>query len=476
MVHPSIEITLWKTDSKGVKSEVDSYILNNGEKKHTFTGLDKYDEYGKPYAYSVTENDVPGYTSEVAGPVIKNIIDQKYIDVIVYKEWDDGNDEIGPIPMMMMLSGGGSPIVGNRDKVTFQLLADGNPVEGRVIDVTGDDGWVGVFEDLPKYTEVTRAEIVYSVQEIEVPGYRTEYGTPYEDQGGNIIIEVTNIARDYYYIVWRHYTTIHNGVPGAETIVEGELVKGSYNDVITQASQADEAYKQFGGNTYNYISDKGEPSITLLNAGEENAAILHLYYERTTSGGGGGDGGSSVYKYQVIRHYGTVDGDGNVSYTDKVEESVVTLSRAERNALPDHKVTVDGNSSSYRNYGGNLYTFQGDESTESVVLERANTLYKLDLYYLLEATTIPDEDVPLGPGDEDGDGTVTIPDEQPPLGDKPGTTVIPDEKVPLDGSPRTDDPTKTNMLYAYMVALVIAGLGAAASAWGFGRRREEETE
>lgn len=473
MEYPPIEITLWMTDSKGVKIEAGNKILEDGTVEYTFLNLNKYDAYGKPYSYSVTEKPVPGYTTSVDGRIVKNTIDQDWISVTVNKIWNDGNGETGPVRSMTTFNVDG-PISGTRDKVIFQLLADGRPVEGQIIEVTSEGGWSGTFHKLPRYTEETRARIVYGVKEIEVPGYSVEIEGSTEDDDGNLTFNVVNTAKDYYYMVWRHYTTITNGVPGAPQTVQGELIKGSYNQFILQEDVAEDGYLQYESKNYTFRSDKGESSIQLINAGLENAAIINLYYERTATTGGGG-GGDPVYKYQVIRHYGNIDTEGNVSYTDKVEENVVTLNKAERNALTDHKITVDGNKFTYLNYKGKEYEYRDFDSIDSVVLEKTNTIYKLNLYYVLGIAVIPDEEPPLGPGEEN-DGVITIPDSEPPLGPAPGGIVIPDKKAPLDMAPKTGDPGKSNLLHAYLIALVLAGLGAAASAWGLGRRREGQVE
>ena len=56
--------------------------------------------------------------------------------------------------------------------VTINLLADGQQTD-KSLELTAENGWKGTFTDLPKYVTVDgeKTEIVYTVVEVEVPGY-----------------------------------------------------------------------------------------------------------------------------------------------------------------------------------------------------------------------------------------------------------------------------------------------------------------
>ena len=77
----------------------------------------------------------------------------KETEISVRKIWDDANDQDGLRP----------------DSVTVYLLADETPVSKATLSV--DNEWSYTFEHLPVFSE--GKEIVYSVDEIEVPGYAT---------------------------------------------------------------------------------------------------------------------------------------------------------------------------------------------------------------------------------------------------------------------------------------------------------------
>ena len=118
--------------------------------KGEFKNLPKYDDKdGHEIAYTVKENKIEGYVSNVSGNakdgfVITNTITGK-TSVSVEKRW-----------------------VGNPAKsVTVNLLADGKMVDSKKI--TKDDGWKCTFENLDKYKD--GKEIRYEITEDEVAGY-----------------------------------------------------------------------------------------------------------------------------------------------------------------------------------------------------------------------------------------------------------------------------------------------------------------
>ena len=59
--------------------------------------------------------------------------------------------------------------------ITVQLLADGEVVEGKTLELNANNNWTAEFTELQKYKDLTRTEIVYSVEEVEVPeGYTSK--------------------------------------------------------------------------------------------------------------------------------------------------------------------------------------------------------------------------------------------------------------------------------------------------------------
>ena len=135
-------------------SEVQTATLNEaGGWVHTFADLPKF-AAGKEIAYTVTEDAVEGYQTEIKGTEIVNTYTPETTEFTVTKVWEDEDDKDGLRP----------------ESVTIHLLADGTETDQATLDETG--GWTHTFADLPKYKD--GKEIVYTVTEDEVTGYETE--------------------------------------------------------------------------------------------------------------------------------------------------------------------------------------------------------------------------------------------------------------------------------------------------------------
>ena len=125
-----------------------------GSWKHTFTGLDKYENNGTPIKYTVVEKDVPqGYTASVSGTMasgftITNTNTEK-VNVSVTKAW------VGPA----------------KTSAKVVLKKVGNPAVIEEKELTAGGGWTTTFTGKPKY-EANGTEIKYTVEEKDVPqGY-----------------------------------------------------------------------------------------------------------------------------------------------------------------------------------------------------------------------------------------------------------------------------------------------------------------
>ena len=83
----------------------------------------------------------------------------EYVDIEVTKIWVDNDDQDGIRP----------------EKITVQLLADGDPY-GAPVELTGKGNeWTYKFEDLPKHVAGTQKEIKYTIEELgEIKGYTGE--------------------------------------------------------------------------------------------------------------------------------------------------------------------------------------------------------------------------------------------------------------------------------------------------------------
>ena len=118
---------------------------------HTFTNLEKYAADGHEIVYTVDETPVAGYTKDISGTAatgftIKNT-NTATINIPVTKTW------VGT--------------AGN--SATIKLLADG--AEKETVTLTAADNWTHTFSNLPKFDTTDGHEIVYTVDEVDVPNY-----------------------------------------------------------------------------------------------------------------------------------------------------------------------------------------------------------------------------------------------------------------------------------------------------------------
>ena len=135
-----------KVDSKTVTPDA------NGSWKWSFDHLAEY-KNKKKIVYTITEDEVTGYTTEVNGYNVTNTYTPELTTISGAKTWDDNKDQDGLRPT----------------SIHIQLLAGGNAVEGQSKDVTANDGWAWSFTNLPKYAGGQK--ITYTVEETQVAGY-----------------------------------------------------------------------------------------------------------------------------------------------------------------------------------------------------------------------------------------------------------------------------------------------------------------
>ena len=118
---------------------------------HTFTNLDKYANDGHEIVYTVDETPVAGYAKDISGTAatgftVKNT-NTATINIPVTKTW-----------------------VGTAGtSATIKLLADG--AEKETVTLTAADNWTHTFSNLPKFDITDGHEIVYTVDEVDVPNY-----------------------------------------------------------------------------------------------------------------------------------------------------------------------------------------------------------------------------------------------------------------------------------------------------------------
>jgi len=142
----------------------------DGKWEYSFKDLDKYDESGQEIKYTVTENAVADYNTEITGYDIKNTYTPKETSVMVTKKWEDNNNQDGKRPNF----------------IKVQLYADDEKAGTEV--VLNKDNWTYTWNHLPE--KKAGKLITYTVKEVEaVDGYITSYDNT---DNKNIIIMNTH--------------------------------------------------------------------------------------------------------------------------------------------------------------------------------------------------------------------------------------------------------------------------------------------
>lgn len=134
----------------------------DGNWNYTFSGLLKY-ENGKEINYTVTEDAVSGYTTEINGYNITNHYTPATTSIKVTKSWDDDNNSAGKRP----------------DSVQVQLYADGTAY-GDPVTLTSAGNWTYTWSSLPVKSNGNKIE--YTVRELtEAGGYKSSVTGSAED-------------------------------------------------------------------------------------------------------------------------------------------------------------------------------------------------------------------------------------------------------------------------------------------------------
>ena len=131
-----------KIDSKTV-TEADEW-------KWSFENLPAHKK-GKEVTYSITEETIEGYTTEVTGYNVINTHTPEYVSYTIEKLWVDDDDRDGIRP----------------ESITINLLADGEKIDSKT--VTEAEEWSCKFEGLTKYKKGKL--VTYSITEDVVENY-----------------------------------------------------------------------------------------------------------------------------------------------------------------------------------------------------------------------------------------------------------------------------------------------------------------
>ena len=158
-----------KDDQDGLRAKIESITIHlwNGQNpvaEQTVTGPDwtwsfkdlpKYED-GKLINYTITEDEVEGYTSSIDGYNVTNTHIPDTVEISGSKTWDDNDNQDGIRP----------------DKIVINLLANGTGIQSKEVKPDTDGNWSYSFTNLPKYEN--GVEIEYTITEDVVKGYTTK--------------------------------------------------------------------------------------------------------------------------------------------------------------------------------------------------------------------------------------------------------------------------------------------------------------
>ncbi len=146
---------------------VASHVLSSDELTYTFTDIPKYESGGStPIRYTVTEDSVPGYKTNITGSqdngfTVTNTYDASTnkMTVTVRKEWNQVDQSVGrPSSVTFSLKQNGAVLYSG------QLLSDGN-------------NWQETYPEMAIYDD-SGNPYIYTVEEESIPfGYTVEYAT-----------------------------------------------------------------------------------------------------------------------------------------------------------------------------------------------------------------------------------------------------------------------------------------------------------
>ena len=122
---------------------------------YTFKKLPIYNDQNERIVYTITEDEVPEYTTNIENYTITNTYKVEKIDISGTKTWNDNNNQDGKRPT----------------KTKIYLMADGTKVQEA--EITAQDNWKYSFKNLNKLKNGT--EIKYTISEEAIPEYEISY-------------------------------------------------------------------------------------------------------------------------------------------------------------------------------------------------------------------------------------------------------------------------------------------------------------
>lgn len=403
--------------------------------KWSFTNLPKYAD-GKEITYTITEDTVPGYTTNVDGFNVTNSYTPGKTSVTVTKAWNDAGNQDGLRP----------------GEITVKLLADGKDT-GKTLTLSKENRWMGIFTDLDEYKDGQK--IVYTIEEVSVKGYDSV---------------ITGDASTGFVITNSH-TPEEIDLSGSKTWDDAENQDGKRPDSITIRLYAN-------GEQVKVVTvteeDGWKWNFTNLPKYENGSEIRYTITEDVVPGYQ-----SEVDGMDVTNHY--TPGQINISVTknwqdqddaDGIRPDSITVKLyadgkdTGRELVLDQENNWTGSFDDLDEYAGGVkivYTIAEIEvkGYDTAISGSAETGFVISNSHTPDIPDTPDDpDKPEDPDDPDTPDTPTTPDDpdNPEQPQNPGQPETPD--TPKDDIPQTGDTTN---LALWVALLAISGTGLIAT-------------
>lgn len=173
---------VYVVDSEGNQVGDKKTVTANDDWSYTFENLPKYNDNGDEIKYSIAEDNIDGYTTEISDYNITNKHTPSTLTVTVNKTWDDSSNADDSRP----------------EKINFDLYADTEKIDTQTFDVDKtsdisiytfkDEG--GAAKNYPVYKDGTK--INYSIKEEDTDGYTSTIEKSDQSTENNIIYDVNN--------------------------------------------------------------------------------------------------------------------------------------------------------------------------------------------------------------------------------------------------------------------------------------------
>ncbi|MEG0726183.1 MAG: Cna B-type domain-containing protein [Erysipelothrix sp.] len=212
-----IVVKLYSNDEK---VNVEPVWTKNGDTwNYIFENQPEY-KNGKKVVYTITEDDVPGYTQKIVDFNITNSRATEVRTITGTKVWNDNDNQDGIRPT----------------DIIVKLIANGQKLEVKPEWIKNGNTWSYKFSNLPKYAN--KLEINYSIEELTVNGYTakiTDFNLVNTHEVSMINIEGSKVWND---------NSNQDGIRPDEVIVK-LYANGDLVEAIPTWTQ--------NGNTWNYV-------------------------------------------------------------------------------------------------------------------------------------------------------------------------------------------------------------------------------